>query len=47
MDGDAAPYGMGLGGVEPIHQMRIADPLLIAWTNATVDVLSRPTIGSY
>jgi hypothetical protein len=47
MEGHAASYGVGFGGVEPIHQMRIADPLLIAWTNATVDVQSRSTIGSY
>jgi hypothetical protein len=46
-EGDAAPYGVGLGGVAPIHHMRVADPLLIAWTNATVDVQSRSTIESY
>jgi hypothetical protein len=47
MEGDAGSYGVGLGGGEPIHQMRIADLLLIASTNATVDVQSRSTIGSY
>jgi hypothetical protein len=41
---DAAPHGMGLGGSHQIHHMRVADLLLIAWANATVDVLSTSTI---
>jgi hypothetical protein len=44
---DAAPHGIRLGGVAPIHHMRVADLLLIAWANATVDVLSTWTIGSH
>jgi hypothetical protein len=36
-EGDAARDGAGLGRVEPMHRMRVADPFGIAWTNAIVD----------
>jgi hypothetical protein len=37
----------GSVGSHQIHHMRVADLLLIAWANATVDVLNTSTIGSH